>query len=82
MGAKLSFISIQISIRFDDQFFLIYLKTKLLRINLKEEHCGLKVRERTDLTNGDDLDCILDSIICLLDLFVLTRFSSKHQSFC
>ncbi len=82
MGAKLSFISIQISIRFDDQFFLIYLKTKLLRINLKEEHCGLKVRERADITTGDDLDCVLDSIICLLDLFVLTRFSSKHQSFC
>jgi hypothetical protein len=25
--------------------------------------------------------CLLDSIICLLYLFVLTRFSSKHQSF-
>ncbi len=39
-SAKLSFISIQISIHFDDQFFLIYFKTKLLRINLKVEHCG------------------------------------------
>ena len=38
--AKLSFISIQISIHFDDQFFLIYFKTKLLRMNLKVEHCG------------------------------------------
>jgi len=38
--AKLSFISIQISFHFDDQFILIYLKTKLLRINLKVEHCG------------------------------------------
>jgi hypothetical protein len=37
--AKLIFISIQISINFDDQFFLIYLRTKLLRINLKVEHC-------------------------------------------
>ena len=38
--AKLSFISIQISFHFDDQFFVVYLKTKLLRINLKAEHCG------------------------------------------
>ena len=38
MPAKLSFISIQVSFHFDDQFFLIYLKTKLLRINLKVEH--------------------------------------------
>ena len=33
-------ISIQISFNFDDQFFLIYFKTELLRINLKVEHCG------------------------------------------
>jgi hypothetical protein len=37
--AKLIFLSIQISINFDDQFFLIYLRTKVLRINLKVEHC-------------------------------------------
>jgi len=39
LKAKLIFISIQISINFDDQFFLIYLRTKLLRINLKVEIC-------------------------------------------
>ena len=33
-SAKLSCISIQISIHFDDQFFLIYFKTKLLRSSI------------------------------------------------
>jgi hypothetical protein len=35
-----SFISIQYQFNLDDQFFLIYFKTKLLMINLKTEHCG------------------------------------------
>jgi hypothetical protein len=37
--AKFIFISTQISIHFDDQFFLIYLRTELVRTNLKVEHC-------------------------------------------
>jgi hypothetical protein len=32
-------VSIQISIVFWSLFFFIYLKTKLLRINLKVKHC-------------------------------------------
>jgi len=37
--AKFIFTSIQISIDFGDQGFLIYLRAKLLRINLKVELC-------------------------------------------
>ena len=37
--AKLIFILIQMSIHFDDLFFLIYLRATLLGINLEMEHC-------------------------------------------